>query len=308
VSGFTRRNYSSNVAFNPLDYRFLKTFTNSINVQVTTNNIPAICNGSCAYAFNTYSEITFLAYSGSVLSLSLSNPTSLNFTTSSITVSVQGQPCPLIPSSTLASLSCYLQNNTDNSPILIAGDLTPIVSIPTYGIAGLASNVSALSIPLVVSSLSLSSGGNNGGILVSVLGQGFPLQKSLITITVCGNNATINSISNIQAQFYLPACGSTGPQLVTVTVGSSTNSSLTFNYIDGSSVAPTITFINPTSANPGLKGTIQINGEKFGNDSSIATVFLSNATGKIYQLPILSMNDTFILAGLPGGNEGDFTL
>jgi hypothetical protein len=142
----------------------------------------------------------------------------------------------------------------------VAGPLTPLVSITTYGIAGLASNANPLSIPLVVSSLSLSTGGNNGGILVSVLGHGFPLQKSQISITICNSNATIYSVNNIQAQFYLPACSSTGNQTVTVTVGSVTDSSLSFTYINGSLVAPTITSISPTSANPGLKSTIQIFG------------------------------------------------
>jgi hypothetical protein len=55
ISAFTRRNYSSNVAIDPLDYRFLNTYSNSTNIQVTTNKIPAICNGSCAYTFYTYS-------------------------------------------------------------------------------------------------------------------------------------------------------------------------------------------------------------------------------------------------------------
>jgi hypothetical protein len=37
-------------------------------------------------------------------------------------------------------------------------------------------------------------------------------------------------------------------------------------------------------------------------------VFLSNATGKIYQLAILDFNNTYIKTGIPGGNAGNFVV
>lgn len=36
------------------------------------------------------------------------------------------------------------------------------------------------------------------------------------------------------------------------------------------------------------------------------SVFLSNSTGKIYQLTILTLNSTYIKVGLPGGEAGNF--
>ena len=93
-----------------------------------------------------------------------------------------------------------------------------------------------------------------------------------------------------------------------VTVGANTDSSQTFTYTDGSATAPVISSISPTSANPGIKGTLQIEGTNFGTDLSVVKVFLSNATGKIYNLAILTLNDTNIKAGLPGGLEGVFTV
>jgi len=33
---------------------------------------------------------------------------------------------------------------------------------------------------------------------------------------------------------------------------------------------------------------------------------LANATGKVYTLAILSLNDTYIKVGLPGGEAGNF--
>ena len=149
-----------------------------------------------------------------------------------------------------------MQNNTDNTPILVAGGLMPLVYIKPYGIANLANGVTAPAVSLVATSLSVTSAGNNGGILVTLIGKGFPLDKSQMSISICGNLATIKTINNIKADFYLPSCSSTGNQTVTITVGSVTNTDLTFNYNDGTTTAPTILSINPTSANPGVKGTL----------------------------------------------------
>lgn len=137
-------------------------------------------------------------------------------------------------------------------------------------------------------------------------GKGFPLDKSQLSISVCGNSATIKSITNINAEFYLPACSTTTSQTVTVTVGSNTASNLAITYTDGSLSAPTIYSISPTSANPGVKGTLEINGDKFGTNDTAVQVFLSNSTGKIYQLTILKLNNTYIKVGLPGGEAGSF--
>lgn len=100
--------------------------------------------------------------------------------------------------------------NTNGSPILVAGSVTPVVAVGSYGIAGLATGVSPLSVSLVTSSLSLSTGGNNGGYLITLNGAGFPLDKSKMTITICGNRGTIKSISNIKADFFVPACNNIG--------------------------------------------------------------------------------------------------
>lgn len=149
-----------------------------------------------------------------------------------------------------------MATNTDGTPILVAGDVTPVVAIQQYGIAGLATGVTALSIPLVATSLSIATGGDNGGYLISLNGAGFPLDKTKMSITMCGNKATIKSINNIKADFYVPACATLGAKSVTVEVGSLSDASLTFTYTDGSGTAPVINSLSPSSANPGLKGTI----------------------------------------------------
>jgi hypothetical protein len=109
--------------------------------------------------------------------------------------------------------------------------------------------------------------------------------------TILGNSSVIVTVNNLTT---------TGARLL-----QSTSSTLNFNYL-AASQAPTIASLSPISANPGIKGTINITGFNFGINSSDVTVFLSNATGKIYPLPILQINDTFIKAGLPGGQAGAF--
>lgn len=252
----TRRTYSSSIAFDPVDYRFLNSKASGINILVKTNSIPAICNVTCGYTFSTWSEISSLSLSGSTLSLAVTDPAGKAFTVSDISIKVGGQPCVIAPGSTTTALNCYLQNNTDGTPTLVAGTFTPIVSIKNVGIVGLKSGVSPITVNLVATSLSLASAGNNGGVLITLLGKGFPLDKSKITITICSKTATIKTISNTNAQFYLPSCANTGSSQVTITVGTLTDTSLSFNYITALSAAPAIASLNPASANPGVKGTL----------------------------------------------------
>ena len=149
-----------------------------------------------------------------------------------------------------------MEANTDGTPILVAGLVTPLIVVSQYGIAGLANGVSPLDIPLGCNSLSVTSGGNNGGYLISLTGTGFPLDKKMMEIKVCNNSATINTISNINVAFFVPACSVVGAQNVEVTVGADTCSNVAFTYSDGSSTAPTISQLSPASANHGVKGVI----------------------------------------------------
>ena len=46
-----RRSFTSNVVFDPVDYRFLNTASRNATVMVTVNSIPAICTNNCTYTF-----------------------------------------------------------------------------------------------------------------------------------------------------------------------------------------------------------------------------------------------------------------
>jgi uncharacterized protein (TIGR03437 family) len=205
-------------------------------------------------------------------------------------------------------LRCSLSINNDGTPTLIAGSVTPTVYLKPIGLAGLAVGVNPISVPLVATSLTTITGGNNGGYYNYLIGKGFPLDKTKISITICSNAATIISSSNEQVYFYTPSCLVNGSQAVNVTVGTLTDSSLTFTYTNGSNSAPTINSISPTTQNPAIKGLLQINGTGFGTNRTAINVFLSNSSGKVYQLNVLSVNDSNIEVGLSGGLAGIFTV
>ena len=148
----------------------MNTDSSSINVLVKTNGVPSVCTGTCSYTFGSYTEVTSLSRTGTTLSFGLSDPTPLNFATNTISVTVGGQPCSSVTGASLNALSCTMAANTDGTAILVAGSVTPVVAIQTYGIAALQSGVSPLSVNLVATSLSTSTGGDNGGFLISLNG------------------------------------------------------------------------------------------------------------------------------------------
>lgn len=51
ISLIVRRPYSPAITFDPIDYRFLNTFSSHPNVLLSTNGIPAICLNDCSYQF-----------------------------------------------------------------------------------------------------------------------------------------------------------------------------------------------------------------------------------------------------------------
>lgn len=90
----TRRNFSTNLFVDPIDYRWMRTFSNKPNVRVTVNDIPSACNTDCTYTFLTnVPVVNSSSLSGNILSLTLTDPGSLNAALSAISVTIDNQPC-----------------------------------------------------------------------------------------------------------------------------------------------------------------------------------------------------------------------
>lgn len=110
-------------------------------------------------------------------------------------------------------------------------------------------------IPLITSSLSVSSAGNNGGYLMKIFGSGFTKKKSKINVTICGTKVNIRKSNGSEITFLAPSCSEIGPQAIYVTIGGITSSNLNFTFINATS-PPTIDSITPNSANPTVKGIL----------------------------------------------------
>ena len=102
----TRRNFSTNLFVDPIDYRWMRTFSNKPNVRVTVNDIPSACNTDCTYTFFTsVPVINSCSLSGNILSLTLTDPGLLNAALSEITVTIDNQPCKNLVG-TMTSFTC----------------------------------------------------------------------------------------------------------------------------------------------------------------------------------------------------------
>ncbi len=72
----TRRNYSSNLFVDPMDYRWMRTPSVKPGVIVNVNGIDSACKGDCSYTFieNLPIVITGVNLTGSTVNLNVSDP------------------------------------------------------------------------------------------------------------------------------------------------------------------------------------------------------------------------------------------
>lgn len=117
--------------------------------------------------------------------------------------------------------------------------------------------------------------------------------------------AKVTRTSNVATVIIAPPCA-TGPHDITYTYKTFTKT-ISFTYSD---TAPTasIDSISPSTWSPVLKSVMTITGTGFGSNANALTIFLANDTGKIYQMRVLSVNDTTITCGIPGGLAGDYNV
>ena len=250
--------------------------------------------------------LTSNSISNSTVTLSLTDPAALNYSLTNTAVTIANQPCTINNPSTspISSFTCQLPSNPDSTPVIEAGSYVPVVTVDQVGIVPNSPAVVAFNFPLTLTSLNLTSGGNNGGFGLHLNGTGFVSSIQDAWITICGVNVTIVSIDNTNADIIMPPC-QTGSQDIWISTSTHTSNKLTFNYTSPAPLGYIYT-VNPQSYNPSLKGIMEITGIGFGIDQNAIRVDLSNSTGKVYRMRILSLNDTYIKVGIPGGLAGKF--
>ena len=139
--------------------------------------MPSVCNGSCGYTFLTNTPLlTSASIAGSVVTLSLTDPASLGYTLNEVTIDIGGQPCSVInPSDPISSFTCQLEQNSDSTAQVPTGSYMPIATISSFGQVPSDPSVTPFIFPLALTSLSITSGGTNGGYSMVLSGTGFPL-------------------------------------------------------------------------------------------------------------------------------------
>lgn len=127
-----------------------------------------------------------------------------------------------------------------------------------------------------------------------------------LSVSLCGLQAQIiEVIDNSKLNFYAPPCSSGSNQISVSIPSTSISKTFPFDYVTASGL-PTIASISPQGASPVLKGILTITGTNFGLNISAVHVSLANSTGRVYPMRVLSLNDTVITCGLPGGLQGGY--
>ncbi len=122
---------------------------------------------------------------------------------------------------------------------------------------------------------------------------------------MCGTNVTVNYISNTLTNITVPKCATSGLQTITYYYNGLTATGQ-FTYTAPPTSADIFSIV-PQSANPTLKAVMTITGQGFGTDINAITVYLkNNGNGLDYNMRVLSVNDSTIKCGIPGGLPGNF--
>lgn len=174
MEAITKRQYSINLFVDPVDYRWMRTPSNKPTVQVTVNGIPSACNADCQYTFeDSVPALTSISMTGNIVSIGLSDPSSINAALEKLTVTIDNKPCNSL-TGTMTSFTCSLPKNTDNTPMLTAGTHYPVIKIDPLGYASIDMSIPAITVPFALTHVTPSSGSANGGYDVTLVGTGFP--------------------------------------------------------------------------------------------------------------------------------------
>jgi hypothetical protein len=176
--------------YSPLPFDFMRTAESVPQLYLKVNEIPAVCD-SCHYTFDATktAAVTTSSLTADTLSLTVTDPGTVGFVLADLKITLNGERCNLI-TGTLASMTCKFNKNLLNNAALPAGTNKPVVHIAQIGYANTAS-ISAITVPLVITSVTPSTTGINGGLEGRIIGTGFPMKdKKAISLKLCGNDVT----------------------------------------------------------------------------------------------------------------------
>ena len=244
--------------------------------------------------------------SGTIVSLLLLNYEQANITQKSLKIHFGGQRCN-ISEFALPRVSCQLPQNSDESARIEAGRPVRVV-VGTIGLAILSDSTKAFTAKPIIKSLNNTKGCSKGGLITKISGENLPLTKSDdLQVKIGSSIAKILSVNNQELLIEVPPLVDSSNMLISYN-GEQSNEFIGFSYDDSS--APSILSINPASSSPSLKKDIIISGLGFGNSISDISLRLEGVDQpeNIYDLSIVSVTDTKIVAVLGGGRTGTYRL
>ena len=117
-----KREYSTRPLYSPVPADFLYTPSSLPALSLKVNSIPAICD-DCSYEFNSAATpvASSASLSSNTLTISLTDPESLGFALTDITVELLGVTCVVDQSGTISNFDCDFPTNQDGSVALPAG-------------------------------------------------------------------------------------------------------------------------------------------------------------------------------------------
>lgn len=289
-------------------------FTAEQNTQVTvkSNGVTANCpNFNCDYIIqeNDLPTITSSSYVAPDLTLLLENvstnpTTGLSYTAKDIRIFFANTECEV--ESYDATTSPVTLSAVCSNPE--AGEYYPRVHFDGMGYAanGLSSKTVINPVISDVTPLEINP---NGGTILTITGSGFPASLEIaevrdLAVKVSETSCELTSVTPTQLQCITSKVQEATPLTISLNEKDVTDSRLSFL-----SAYPTITTVNPVSANPVLQTKIVISGTNFDSNKAHTKVLLQNRnTSKVEECLISTANTTTIECALLGASTGKYDL
>ena len=278
--------------------------------MVRSKNIISKCkeNVNCSYQVNPAITpiLQNFTVTSSGLDIILSNYQNVSIIASTTSIKFAGSSC-LITTINLPKLSCSISKTASNQLQLEAGSHKPIIHIRNIGFTLYNTSLQSQFFPLNISSLNITNGSSQGGQVLKIIGNGFPLKPTnLISVKLGSTNCQILDVSNTAITIKTPSKNDTS--LISIAYNNQTSQYTGYNYDD--SKTPIIMNLSPKTSSPSQKQILLISGSGFGIDKTKVRVFLDTTnipkTLGFYELSLLNITDTQIYVVLSGGRAGSY--
>ena len=233
------------------------------NVVVTSKGIPAVGSFTFAYSSSVTPTVASISPTRIVGTTNLTiTGTNFGSNVSNLWVTVGSAPCT-IQAVTSTEVTCTL------GP-LPRGPHSVSFSVNGVGLATIASGFSSLQSPRIINSVTPATGGVNGGTLLTIKGNGFHVDSTVVTVA---DRACVVSSVTIDTIECSTGAAPAGQASLVVTSGGSSYDSTTFTYT--AEATPSVTSVSPTSGSTSTSVTIV--GTKFTTVTGDVTVKMGGA-------------------------------